>query len=78
MTSTAVPRPATIAELISRHDGIVLDADGVLVMIGDQRETDAAGARVAGIDAALLEGVSRWGNSRSGIAPRFVLATIEP
>jgi len=49
-----------------------------VVMIGDQIETDIAGARAAGIDAALLEGVSRWSNSRSGIAPRFVLATIEP
>ena len=31
-----------------------------LVMIGDQIETDVAGARAAGCDAALLAGVSRW------------------
>jgi len=29
-------------------------------MIGDQLETDIAGARAAGCDAALLAGVSRW------------------
>lgn len=31
-----------------------------LVMIGDQLETDVAGARAAGCAAALVEGVSRW------------------
>jgi HAD superfamily hydrolase (TIGR01450 family) len=53
-----------------------------VVMIGDQLETDIAGARAAGIDAALLAGVSRWGSSSgaptSGIAPTYLLATIEP
>jgi ribonucleotide monophosphatase NagD (HAD superfamily) len=100
-----------------------------VVMIGDQLETDIAGAHAAGIDAALLAGVSRWdpsrndrfrsaakqgsespcgegspcgdpsrndrfrspcgagspcggegpgGNPISGIAPRYLLATIEP
>ena len=58
-----------------------------LVMIGDQLETDIAGARAAGIDAALLSGVSRWAPlterppgepPRSGIAPTYLLATIEP
>jgi ribonucleotide monophosphatase NagD (HAD superfamily) len=48
-----------------------------VVMIGDQLETDIAGARAAGIDAALLAGVSRW-DSTSGIAPTYLLATIEP
>jgi ribonucleotide monophosphatase NagD (HAD superfamily) len=54
------------------------------VMIGDQIETDIAGARAAGIDCALLSGVSRWsslgpaGGSTSGIAPTYLLATIEP
>jgi ribonucleotide monophosphatase NagD (HAD superfamily) len=48
-----------------------------LVMIGDQLETDIAGARAAGIDAALLAGVSRW-DPTSGIAPTYLLATIEP
>ncbi len=36
-----------------------------LVMIGDQLETDVAGARAAGIDAALLAGVSRWEHARA-------------
>jgi HAD superfamily hydrolase (TIGR01450 family) len=60
-----------------------------VVMIGDQLETDIAGARAAGIDAALLAGVSRWapdrppgdrpaGEPASGIAPTYLLATIEP
>ena len=51
-----------------------------VVMIGDQLETDIAGARAAGIDAALLAGVSRWTptSPASGVAPRYLLATIEP
>jgi HAD superfamily hydrolase (TIGR01450 family) len=51
-----------------------------VVMIGDQLETDIAGARAAGIDSALLlSGVSRWpGTATSGIAPTYLLATIEP
>ena len=36
-----------------------------LVMIGDQLETDIAGARAAGIDAALLAGISRWEHARA-------------
>jgi HAD superfamily hydrolase (TIGR01450 family) len=56
---------------------------GSVVMIGDQLETDIAGASAAGIDAALLAGVSRWSPASptpptSGIAPRYLLATIEP
>lgn len=49
-----------------------------VVMIGDQVETDIAGARAAGIDAALLEGgVSRVDPS-AHVAPAYVLATIQP
>ena len=48
-----------------------------VVMIGDQLETDIAGARAAGIDAALLEGVSRAG-AAIDIVPTYLLATIEP
>jgi len=48
-----------------------------LVMIGDQLETDIAGARAAGVDSALLAGVSRW-HARSAIAPTYLLATIAP
>ncbi len=36
-----------------------------LIMIGDQLETDVAGARAAGIDAALLAGISRWEHARA-------------
>lgn len=48
-----------------------------LVMIGDQLETDIAGARAAGIDAALLAGVSRWEHARGAGAdhPRGPVAT---
>jgi ribonucleotide monophosphatase NagD (HAD superfamily) len=52
-----------------------------VVMIGDQLETDIAGARAAGIDAALLAGVSRWSpaaNPLPAIAPTYLLATIAP
>jgi HAD superfamily hydrolase (TIGR01450 family) len=48
-----------------------------VVMIGDQRETDIAGARAAGIDSALLDGVSR-ASAASDIMPTYVLATIAP
>ena len=58
----------------SRRLGI---APARLVMIGDQLETDIAGARAAGIDAALLAGISRWDPS-SPVAPSYLLATIEP
>jgi ribonucleotide monophosphatase NagD (HAD superfamily) len=73
------PGPQLFAEARRRVGGRV-------VMIGDQLETDIAGACAAGIDAALLAGVSRWPPARpadspspaSGIAPRYLLATIEP
>ena len=57
-----------------------------VVMIGDQLETDIAGARAAGIDAALLAGVSRWSDATAGraeqqpagLVPTYLLATIVP
>ncbi len=48
-----------------------------LVMIGDQLETDIAGARAAGLDAALLAGVSRWDGSHA-IEPTFLLERLAP
>jgi len=48
-----------------------------LVMIGDQLETDIAGAQAAGIDTALLAGVSRW-DPAAPVAPTYLLATIDP
>jgi HAD superfamily hydrolase (TIGR01459 family) len=65
------PGPRLFAEAQRRLGGVRV------VMIGDQLETDIAGARAAGIDAALLAGVSRW-DPTSGIAPTYLLATIEP
>jgi 4-nitrophenyl phosphatase len=46
-----------------------------LLMIGDQLETDIAGARAAGIDAALVTGVSRWrdGAVPAALAPHWLL-----
>jgi len=47
-----------------------------LVMIGDQLETDVAGARAAGCDAALLAGISRWSatmSAASALAPTWLL-----
>jgi HAD superfamily hydrolase (TIGR01459 family) len=58
-----------------------------LVMIGDQLETDIAGARAAGIDAALLAGISRWDASatatvsergRAPVVPTYLLTTLAP
>jgi ribonucleotide monophosphatase NagD (HAD superfamily) len=51
-----------------------------LVMIGDQIETDIAGARAAGIPAALLAGISRWDDARATatVAPDFLIDTIRP
>ena len=46
-----------------------------LLMIGDQLETDIAGARAAGIDAALITGVSRWREDAEP-APRYVLTSL--
>jgi HAD superfamily hydrolase (TIGR01450 family) len=83
------PAPHLFAEAQRRLGG------AHLVMIGDQLETDIAGARAAGIDAALLAGVSHWEppaappgspanpadrfqSVTSGIAPTYLLATIEP
>lgn len=43
-----------------------------VVMIGDQLETDIAGARAAGIDCALLSGVSHW-QPGAAIAPTYLL-----
>ena len=54
-----------------------------LVMIGDQLETDVAGARTAGCAAALLAGVSRWRDEHSSevapaLAPTWLLDTLWP
>jgi glycerol 3-phosphatase-2 len=59
-----------------------------VVMIGDQLETDIAGALGAGIDAALLAGVSRWvapadenagrNGDRGTIVPTYLLAALTP
>lgn len=46
-----------------------------VVMIGDQLETDIAGARAAGIPAALLAGISHW-DERSAITPDYLLADL--
>jgi HAD superfamily hydrolase (TIGR01450 family) len=48
-----------------------------LVMIGDQLETDVAGAHAAGIASALVGGISHWDVHQS-IAPTYLLGTIAP
>jgi ribonucleotide monophosphatase NagD (HAD superfamily) len=51
---------------------------GRLVMIGDQLETDVAGAAAAGIATALLQsGVSRW-HASSPVVPTWLLDSIAP
>nr|HEX4314400.1 HAD hydrolase-like protein [Kofleriaceae bacterium] len=52
-----------------------------LVMIGDQIDTDVAGARAAGVPVALLEGVSRWEHARQHAGspvPTYLLESIAP
>ena len=51
-----------------------------LVMIGDQLETDVAGARAAGVATALLAGVTRWEHARhaASFAPTWLLDKLSP
>jgi ribonucleotide monophosphatase NagD (HAD superfamily) len=46
-----------------------------VLMVGDQLETDVAGARAAGLDAALVAGVSVWrdGAAEEAAAPQWLL-----
>jgi HAD superfamily hydrolase (TIGR01450 family) len=45
-----------------------------MVMIGDQLETDIAGASAAGVDSALVTGgVSQWDPETAEIAPTYLL-----
>jgi len=48
-----------------------------VVVIGDQLETDIAGARAAGLDSALVAGVSRW-TTAAAIAPTWLVDGLEP
>jgi HAD superfamily hydrolase (TIGR01459 family) len=70
------PEPHLFREA-ARRLGI---APGRLVMIGDQLETDIAGARAAGVDSALLAGVSSWHDARTvaNVAPTWLLASVAP
>ena len=45
------------------------------LMVGDQLETDIAGALTAGIDAALVDGVSRWTDA-AAITPTWLLPSL--
>jgi HAD superfamily hydrolase (TIGR01450 family) len=55
-----------------------------LIMVGDQVETDIAAARAAGLDSALVDGVSRWqyvssAAQRAPVAtPTFLLPSVAP
>ncbi|HEY1810773.1 MAG TPA: HAD-IA family hydrolase [Kofleriaceae bacterium] len=73
------PEPHLFAEA-ARRLGLAPDR---LVMIGDQLETDVAGARAAGIDACLLAGVSSWEHAQhaehaSRVAPTWLLDKLMP
>lgn len=67
------PEPHLFVEA-ARRLGLATDR---LVMVGDQLETDIAGGHAAGVATALLAGVSRW-DGRGGLAPTYLLGTIEP
>ena len=51
-----------------------------LVMIGDQLETDIAGATAAGVAGALFAGVSSWDHARAAakVAPAWLLDKLAP
>ena len=70
------PEPHLMLEA-SRRLGV---APSRLVMVGDQLETDIAGARAAGVDSALLAGVSRWEHARTAatVAPTWLIDRIAP
>jgi HAD superfamily hydrolase (TIGR01459 family) len=73
------PAPHLFAEA-ARRLGL---APARLVMIGDQLETDIAGARAAGIDACLLAGVSSWEHAQHAegaieVAPTWLLDKLAP
>ena len=58
LTFTRLGKPEPhLLRAAAKHLGLAEDR---IVMIGDQLETDVAAAIAAGIDVALLEGVSRW------------------
>ncbi len=68
------PEPHLFAEAARR----LAIAPARLVMIGDQLETDIAGAHAAGMATALLSGVTNWAHARTTarIAPQYVLETL--
>ena len=47
-----------------------------VLMVGDQIETDIVGARAAGIDAALIAGVSRWTSGKHAATPTWLLENL--
>jgi glycerol 3-phosphatase-2 len=62
------PAPALFLEASRR---LAIDP-ARLVMIGDQLETDIAGASAAGVSSALLAGISRWSEGAS-TSPTWLL-----
>jgi len=75
-THLGKPEPHLFAEAARR----LAIAPERLVMIGDQLETDVAGARAAGIAACLLAGVSSWEHARTAakVAPMWLLDKLAP
>ena len=67
------PAPAIFVAARAR-----LGVAGPVLMVGDQLETDIAGARAVGLDAALVAGVSVWraGAAPSERAPHWLLAAL--
>jgi len=64
------PRPAMFEEA-RRRLGVARP-----LMVGDQLETDIAGALAVGIDAVLVEGVSRW-SPGAAVEPTWLLPSLE-
>ena len=70
------PEPHLFAEAARR----LALAPERLVMIGDQLETDIAGARAAGVAPCLVGGVSSWAHARAhaAVAPAWLLDKLAP
>jgi len=70
-TRLGKPHPPLFQEAMRRLGG------GRLLMIGDQLETDIAGAIACGLDAALLvTGVTRWSERATGVVPTYLLDSL--
>jgi HAD superfamily hydrolase (TIGR01450 family) len=78
------PQPALLLHARTKVLGALTSPR--LVMVGDQVETDIAAARAAGMDSALVDGVSSWqyvlasaqAKQPDALAPTYLLSSVSP